>query len=343
MIAAALAAAVLHATSPLPVDRAAGRRGAAFLKAQAPGSELGVEADTVVALVSAGVEPGVHLTRLRALVPAGAQSPGAAAKAALAAEAAGANPRCFAGVDLVARIRSGYGEGVYGASVFDDSLAITALAGADEPVPAAALSALRRLRGTGGYGLSLAGVGRDDPDTTGMALMALRAAGAPRSDPAVRGAVRWLLAQRLPGAGWAGAAGNLDGRQLDRPRAARPDGCRCGMACGRCAGAAPAAGTGRWLRRHPGRPRQSPARHARLRSGIAGGDVARRPPHDSRQALRVAILFAAGRAAAGALATGRSRKVRTPKGRVLGNSQAEKSDGQCNRKDTAQATRKGRR
>jgi hypothetical protein len=207
VIAAALAAAALHAISPLPIDRAAGRRGAAFLKDQAPGSELGVEADTVLALVSAGVEPGVHLARLRALVPAGAQTPGAAAKAALAAEAAGANPRCFAGVDLVGRIRSGYGEGVYGASVFDDSLAIAALAGADEPVPAAALSALRRLRGTGGYGLSLVGAGRDDPDTTGIALMALRAAGAPRSDPAVRGAVRWLLSQRLPGAGWAGAAG----------------------------------------------------------------------------------------------------------------------------------------
>jgi hypothetical protein len=207
VIAAALAAAVLHATTPLPVDRAAGRRGAAFLAAQAPGNELGVEADTVIALVSAGSKPGAHLVRLRALVPSGTQTPGAAAKAALAAEAAGANPRCFAGVDLVARIRAGYGAGIYGASVFDDSLAITALAGADEPVPPAALKALRRLRGSGGYGLTIAGAGLDDPDTTGMALMALRAAGAPRTDPAVRGAVRWLLSQRLPGAGWAGAAG----------------------------------------------------------------------------------------------------------------------------------------
>ena len=207
MIAAALAAAVLHATSPLPVDRAAGRRGAAFLEAQAPGSELGVEADTVVALVSAGVEPGAHLVRLRALVPAGAQTPGAAAKAALAAEAAGVNPRCFAGVDLVARIRSGYGEGVYGASVFDDS---TCDHGARRRVGASSRCCAvgaPRLRGTGGYGLSLTGAGRDDPDTTGIALMALRAAGAPPSDPAVRGAVRWLLSQRLAGAGWAGAAG----------------------------------------------------------------------------------------------------------------------------------------
>jgi hypothetical protein len=208
VIAAAVAAAALASPLPPPVDRAAGRRGAAFLAAQAPGNELGGEADTVLDLVAAKLPPGAHLARLRGLVPAGTQSPGAAAKAALAVVAAGGNPRCFAGVDLVARIRAGYGDGVYGASVFDDSLAIVALAGADEPVPPAALKALERLRGTGGFGLSLAGTGRDDPDTTGVALMALRAAGAPRTDPAVRGAVRWLLGQRLPGAGWAGAAGS---------------------------------------------------------------------------------------------------------------------------------------
>jgi hypothetical protein len=92
--------------------------------------------------------------------------------------------------------------------VFEDSLAIVALAGADEPVPPAALAALRRLRGAGGYGLSVTGGGSDDADDTGMALMALRAAGAKPTDPAVRGAVRWLLGQRLPGAGWAGAAGS---------------------------------------------------------------------------------------------------------------------------------------
>jgi hypothetical protein len=208
VIAAAVAAAALHTSSPSPVFRAAGRRGAAFLQAQPSGQELGVEADTVIALVSAGARPGAHLARLRTLVPAGTRSPGEAAKAALAAEAVAANPRCFAGVDLVARIDSGYAAGVFGASVFDDSLAITALAGAGEAIPPAALASLRRMRRAGGYGLSLAGIGRDDPDTTGMALMALRAAGASRTDTAVRGAVRWLLAQRLPGAGWAGAAGS---------------------------------------------------------------------------------------------------------------------------------------
>jgi hypothetical protein len=208
VIAAALAAAAVHAFTPPPVDRAAGRRGASFVAAQAPGNQLGAEADSVLSLVAAGLSPGAHLVRLRALVPAQAGSPGLAAKAALAAVAVGANPRCFAGVDLVAQIRAGYGDGVYGATVFEDSLAITALAGADEPVPPAALAALRRLRGAGGYGLSLTGAGTDDADDTGMALMALRAGGAKPTDPAVRASVRWLLGQRLPGAGWGGAAGS---------------------------------------------------------------------------------------------------------------------------------------
>ena len=38
-----------------------------------------------------------------------------------------------------------------------------------------------------------------------------------------------------------------------------------------------------------------------------------------------------------------ARKVRTPKGRVLGNGQAGKPDGECNRKNTAQAAARGRR
>ena len=314
-----------------------------FLAAQPPGSELGVEADTVLALVAAGIAPGSHLARLRALVPDGTQAPGPAAKAALAAVAAGADPRCFAGVDLVARIRSGYGDGVYGATVFDDSLAIEALAGADEPVPPAALTALRRLRGQGGYGLSLTGGGSDDADTTGLALMALRAAGAPRRDPAVRGAVRWLLGQRLPGAGWAGAAGtstvsNSTGLALRGLSAAG-----VGVAVGSRAGTPQAAGQRRRVRRDRGCPGQPPARDARLGAGAVRAAAAARAADDTRAPLQVAILIRAGQATAGVPATGGSRKVRTPKGRVLGNSQAGKPDGKCNRKDTAEATRKGRR
>jgi hypothetical protein len=206
VITAAIVAATLHAAPP-PADRAAGRRGAAYVAALAPGTELGAEADSVLALVAAGAPPGKHLARLLELVPAQTRTPGLAAKAALAVVAAGLDPHCAAGVDLVARIRAGYAAGVYGASVFEDSLAITALAGAGEPVPPAAVAELRRLRGSGGYGLSLSG-GADDADDTGLALMALRAAGVPAADAAVRGSVRWLLQHRLPGAGWAGAAGS---------------------------------------------------------------------------------------------------------------------------------------
>jgi hypothetical protein len=185
-------------------DRAAAVRGARWLAAQPPGTSGGAEADLVVALAAAGQPPGAHLAALRRLAPGYARTPGAAAKVALAALAAGASPRCFARVDLVRRIDAGYADGVYGASIWDDALSVAALAGADEPVPPAAVRALRRLRGAGGWGFSLAG-GPDDADSTGLALLALRAAGVPAGDRDVRAGASWLAAHRLPQAGWSGA------------------------------------------------------------------------------------------------------------------------------------------
>ena len=209
MIAAALAAAALAlAPAPPPVDRAAAARAAAWIAAQPATTAGGVEADAVLALVAAGRRRGAHLVRLRALAPRYAVTPGAAAKTALAAVAAGSSARCFAGVDLVRRMRAGYFDGVFGASIWDQSLSIMALAGAHEPIPPAALRTLRRLRGEGGWGFAISGAGADDADSTALAVMALRAAGRGRSDADVRAGVRWLLAHRLPGAGWAGAAGS---------------------------------------------------------------------------------------------------------------------------------------
>ena len=341
VIAAALAATALLTSTPPPVDRAAGRRGAMFLAAQQPGNELGVEADTVLALVAAGIAPGLTSRDSARWCPTDA-GPRTGGEGGARRGGGGREPRCFAGVDLVARIRSGYGDGIYGATVFDDSLAIEALAGADEPVPCRTDRAAAPA-GQGGYGLSLTGGGSDDADTTGLALMALRAAGAPRSDPAVRGAVRWLLARRLPGAGWAGAAGtstvsNSTGlalRGLSAAGVGWPSGAAPRSASSRAAdGGFDAAGGG---------SRQPPAGDARLGAGAVRAAAAARPAGDTRARLQVAILIRAGQATAGVPATGGSRKVRTPKGRVLGNSQAGKPDGKCNRKDTAEATRKGRR
>jgi hypothetical protein len=194
--------------APVPAaDRTAAARGAAYLARLAPADAGGAEADAVVALRAAGRPGGAHLARLRVLTRSYARGPGAAAKVALAAVAAGANPRCFGGVDLVARIRAGYADGAYGASIWDDALSVMALAGAGEPVPRAATRLLVRLRGQGGWGFSLGGGTPDDADSTGLALMALRAAGRPARDPAVRAGSSWLQHRQLPGAGWSGAAG----------------------------------------------------------------------------------------------------------------------------------------
>jgi hypothetical protein len=199
--------AVHAAPAPVPkADRAAAVRGAAWLGAQAPGSAGGVEADAVVALVAAHRAPGSHLAALRRLAPTYAVAPGPAAKVALAVEAAGQNPRCFGGVDVVHPIQQGYAAGIYGATIWDDALSIAALAGAEEHVPPAAVRALRRARAGGGWSFSLTG-GTDDADSTGLALMALRAAGARPGDPDLKAGASWLLAHRADDGGWSGAAG----------------------------------------------------------------------------------------------------------------------------------------
>ena len=194
----------------------------------------------------------------------------------------------------------GYGEGVT-ARGLRRRPRDQALAGADEPVPRRADRAAPPA-GTGRLWPLPRGRRARRCRYDGLALMALRAAGAPRRDPAVRGAVRWLLAQRLPGAGWAGAAGSstvsnstgLALRGLSAAGVGWPVGAAPALAGCR---AATAAST------RPGCPGQSPARDARLGSGAYGRPL---PLVSGRHpaALQVAILIRAGQATAGVPATG---------------------------------------
>jgi iron complex transport system substrate-binding protein len=167
----------------------------------------------VVAIAAAGADPTSHVRALRSIAPSYATGPGAAAKVALAAVAAGQNPRCFARLDLVETIRAGYADGLFGASIWDDALSIDAIAGAGEAVPPAAVARLKALRKDGGFGFGLSGRGRDDADSTGLALTALAAAGVPRTDAAVKGAAAWLLAHRVQG-GWGSGSPNANSTAL---------------------------------------------------------------------------------------------------------------------------------
>lgn len=107
---------------------------------------IGSTADAVTALVAARTAPGVvknALAYLRRQVESGhVKSVGLRAKVAMAAEAGGANPRAFGGVNLVRAITNAEGvDGHYGgAAVFDQALAMLALKGAGTVPSAAAAS-----------------------------------------------------------------------------------------------------------------------------------------------------------------------------------------------------------
>ena len=173
----------------------------------------GQQADAIVALRAAGRAPASLRPRLRTLASAGpgyARTAGAAAKVAMAASAAGADPSDLGGVNYLRRLRAGYVRGRYGPSAFDQALAMLALRGAARPVPRAALRALRRARGAGGWNFGLRPGAADEVDTTALVIEAMRAAGASPRDRALRAATAWMLRQRnarggLASAGRAGA------------------------------------------------------------------------------------------------------------------------------------------
>lgn len=204
---ALVAATPLAAARPVG-DAARADRAAAWLARNVAGAPAGQQADAIVALREAGRSRASLVPRLRALsrlAPAYATTAGGAGKVVMAAVAARANPRRLGGVDYVARITSRYASGRYGATVFDQALSMLALSAAGQPVPRAAVRATLAGRGRGGWSFDLSPASRDMVDATGLVIEALRAAGVPRNDPALRAATAWMLAQRNRAGGLASA------------------------------------------------------------------------------------------------------------------------------------------
>jgi hypothetical protein len=186
-------------------DARAAARGAAWLAGAAAGAPGGQRADAIVAMAAAGRTPARlrrPLAGLARVAPAYGKGAGPAAKVALAASAAGADPERFGGVDYIARVNRAYAAGRYGATAYDQALSMLALEAAGQPVPPAAVRALRAARGAGGWGFDLRPGETDDASTTGLLIEALRAAGVPARDPALRAATAWMLRQRNADGGW---------------------------------------------------------------------------------------------------------------------------------------------
>ena len=202
-VAAAVALAV-PAGAMAGTDREAARAGAAWLESLSIGA-VGQQADAIVALAATGRTRRVLRARLARMTPAAssyASTAGAAGKVVLATVAAGRNPRSLGGVNYVARIRAQYAGGRYGVSAYDQAYAILALRASGEPVPRAAITALRNTRGVGGWGFSLTRSGRDDVSATGLLIEASRSAGVLATDAMLRRATAWLVAQRNASGGF---------------------------------------------------------------------------------------------------------------------------------------------
>jgi hypothetical protein len=219
LVLAALAALAVAAPSAGaatgPSDARAAARGAAWLAGAAAGAPGGQRADAIVAMAAAGRTPAQlrrPLAALARVAPAYGTGAGPAAKVALAASAAGADPGRFGGVDYLARVDRAYAAGRYGATAYDQALSMLALEAAGRPVPPAAVRALRAARGAGGWGFDLRPGETDDASTTGLIVEALRGAGVPARDPALRAATAWMLGQRDAAGGWGfgGPAGHTE-------------------------------------------------------------------------------------------------------------------------------------
>lgn len=156
---------------------------------------------------SGGNTPLQYLTTLALSVPAsGAASAG---KLATGVAAAGGNPRNFGGANLVLSITQHYSTatGRYGSSVWDQSWALLGLASSLVAIPPTQTQQLIDIAAAdGGYGF-FADDAFSDCDSTGLALMALRAAGVPANAPAVLGALNYLKATQLPDGGFSSFGG----------------------------------------------------------------------------------------------------------------------------------------
>lgn len=125
-----------------------------------------------------------------------------AAKAAIAAEALGADPTDFAGKNLISVITGSVGTDglVGGANGFAQALAIVALARADVAVPAAMVTKLLSFQaGNGGFAFTT--TGDPDPDTTAVAILALHAVGGHSAQ--VSAATAWADTAQADDGSWA--------------------------------------------------------------------------------------------------------------------------------------------
>lgn len=194
------------------------------------GTAWGITADVVYVIglyaqtynVPAEHPAGLHWTRngrsaLDALAETAAQvvasgDAGYIAKVTRAAVMAGADPRNFGGVDLIAALRGTYDATTgrfHSGNNFRQALAIQALYLAGEPIPPLAIqSLLNDQRPNGGWGWPYQGEAVD-VDTTGLVVATLVLAGVSPTDLRLQRALAYLRSTQNSDGGWGMDKGRL--------------------------------------------------------------------------------------------------------------------------------------
>lgn len=142
-----------------------------------------------------------------------AGGPDRAGKLAVTVVAAGQDPYAFGGVDLVDLLTNTYYSPTLGAfgvptNTWHQAFAILGLAAAGETPPPTATQTLINLQQPDGgwkYDLSGSPWNTTTPDSTGLAMQALIAAGVPPTDTALLKAIAFLAAQQDAQGGWGNA------------------------------------------------------------------------------------------------------------------------------------------
>jgi hypothetical protein len=185
------------------------------------GDHAGLTSELVLAARAAGRDPAAiraggpsAIDFLRHSADAySRQGSAQAGKLAAAAVAGGQDPRDFGAVDLVARVVGGYEpvSGRFGQTTWDQAWAMIGLAAAGEPVPEPAVDFLVSARAAGGGWGGGVQPAEGDPDSTGLAMQALRAAGAAITGTGMTSGVAFLDGTQQGDGGWGyGGASNTN-------------------------------------------------------------------------------------------------------------------------------------
>jgi hypothetical protein len=207
------------------------RTGLAYVKSQqqADGSfsgfGVGSTIDAMNAILAAGGEV-TNLTSISGVTPLQylatqamtypKTSAAAAGKYLVGVAAGKGNPHHFAGLNLVISITQNYSPttGRYGSTVWDQSWSLLGLVAAQEIISPTQVQQLINIAATGGgYGFN-ANDAFADPDSTGLALMALKAAGVPKSNVAVQNAIAFLHSAQLADGGYGFGTSNANSTGL---------------------------------------------------------------------------------------------------------------------------------